>query len=119
MALNALALLAFAFVPVLLGHGGARGAAGHRRTPTRCCRRVLTQLLPPWLGAIALAAVFSTAVDTCDAILFMISTSASKDLYKRFINPAASDAVLLRVGRRITVVAGGSSACCCRSCSRP
>ena len=41
---------------------------------------VLTRELPPWLGAIALAAVFSTEVDTCDAILFMLSTSASKDL---------------------------------------
>ena len=36
--------------------------------------------------------MFSTEVDTCDAILFMLSTSASKDLYKRFLNPA-------RIGR--------------------
>jgi SSS family solute:Na+ symporter len=68
---------------------------------------VLTQELPPWLGAIALAAVFSTEVDTCDAILFMLSTSASKDLYKRFLNRGASDAQLLRVGRG-AAIAGGS-----------
>ena len=67
---------------------------------------VLTQQLPPWLGALALAAVFSTEVDTCDAILFMLSTSASKDLYKRFLNPGASDAQLLRVGRTTAVVGG-------------
>jgi len=67
---------------------------------------VLTHQLPPWLGAIALAAVFSTEVDTCDAILFMLSTSASKDLYKRFLNPAASDAQLLRVGRASAVLGG-------------
>src|SRR4029079_841851 len=67
---------------------------------------VLTHQLPPWLGAIALAAVFSTAVDTCDAILFMISSSPSHDVYKRFIIPGASDARLLAVGRRITVVGG-------------
>ena len=65
--------------------------------PNAVLPTVLTQLLPPWLGALALAAVFSTEVDTCDAILFMLSTSASQDLYKRFINPAASDAQLLRV----------------------
>jgi SSS family solute:Na+ symporter len=70
--------------------------------------RLLTETLPPWLGAIALAAVFSTAVDTCDAILFMISSSASKDLYKRFINPGASDARLLQVGRQITVAGGAA-----------
>ena len=103
VAANALALLAFAFVPVLLGLV-ARVAAPGIENPNEVLPRVLTQLLPPWLGAIALAAVFSTAVDTCDAVLFMISSSATKDLYKRFINPAASDATLLRVGRRITVV---------------
>ena len=105
VAANALALLAFAFVPVVLGLV-ARVAAPGIENPNEVLPRVLTQLLPPWLGAIALAAVFSTAVDTCDAVLFMISSSATKDLYKRFINPAASDEVMLRVGRRITIVAG-------------
>src|SRR5262249_37601488 len=52
-------------------------------------------------------AVFSTEVDTCDAILFMISTSASKDLYKRFVAPDASDARLLRVAR-LTALSGGA-----------
>ncbi len=60
--------------------------------PNAVLPTILTQGLPPWLGALALSAVFSTEVDTCDAILFMISTSASQDLYRRFINPAASDA---------------------------
>ena len=32
--------------------------------------------------------------------------SASKDLYKRFLNPGASDAQLLRVGRMTAVVGG-------------
>ena len=36
----------------------------------------------------------------------MLTTSLSQDLYKRFINPAAGDATLLRVGRRITAAAG-------------
>ena len=53
-----------------------------------------------------MAAVFSTEVDTCDAILFMISTSASKDLYKRYLKPAASDADLLRVARIAAVIGG-------------
>ncbi|HWN86054.1 MAG TPA: hypothetical protein VNN99_12910, partial [Vicinamibacterales bacterium] len=68
---------------------------------------VLQLLLPTWLGALALAAVFSTEVDTSDAILFMISTSISKDIYKRHLKPQASDADLLRVAR-IAAVAGGA-----------
>jgi solute:Na+ symporter, SSS family len=105
VALNAVALLGFAFVPVLFGMI-ARVAIPGIMDANAVLPTVLTQALPPWLGAIALAAVFSTEVDTCDAILFMLSTSASKDLYKRFLNPAASDAQLLRVGRA-TAVAGG------------
>jgi SSS family solute:Na+ symporter len=105
VALNALVLLAFAFVPVTLGLV-ARVAIPGVASPNEVLPRLLTETLPPWLGAIALGAVFSTAVDTCDAILFMISSSASKDLYKRFINPGASDARLLQVGRRITVAGG-------------
>jgi SSS family solute:Na+ symporter len=38
----------------------------------------------------------------------MLSTSASKDLYKRFLNPAADDRQLLRVGR-LAAVAGGAA----------
>jgi SSS family solute:Na+ symporter len=68
---------------------------------------VLTTLLPAWLGALALAAVFTTEVNTSDAILFMISTSASKDLYRRYVRPDASDADLLRVAR-LAAVAGGA-----------
>jgi SSS family solute:Na+ symporter len=105
VALNALALLAFAFVPVLFGMV-ARVTLPELSDPNVVLPTVLTRQLPPWLGALALAAVFSTEVDTCDAILFMLSTSASKDLYKRFVNPGATDAQLLRVGRAAAVGGG-------------
>jgi solute:Na+ symporter, SSS family len=105
VAVNAIALLAFAFVPVLFGMI-AREAIPGLTDQNAVLPTVLTQLLPAWLGALALSAVFSTEVDTSDAILFMISTSASKDLYKRFLNPAASDLQLLRVGRA-SAIAGG------------
>ena len=105
VALNAVLLLAFAFVPVLFGMIGRTAIPGiadqNAVLPT-----VLTQLLPAWLGALALSAVFSTEVDTSDAILFMISSSASQDVYKRFVNPAASDQQMLRVGRATAVMGG-------------
>jgi SSS family solute:Na+ symporter len=104
-ALNAAALLAFAFLPVLLGIVGRALVPGIENRDS-VLPIVLTQLLPAWLGALALAAVFSTEVDTCDTILFMLSTSASKDLYKRFLNPEASDARLLAVGRLAAILGG-------------
>jgi SSS family solute:Na+ symporter len=105
ISLNAAALLAFAFIPVLLGMAG-RAALPGISSADLVLPTVLTTLLPAWIGALALAAVFSTEVDTCDAILFMISTSASKDLYKRYLRPAASDEELLRVARAAAVAGG-------------
>jgi SSS family solute:Na+ symporter len=105
VALNALGLLLFAFAPVLLGMV-ARVSMPGLADPNTVLPSLLTHQLPPWLGAIALAAVFSTEVDTCDAILFMLSTSASKDVYKRFLAPQATDAQLLKVGRLTALAAG-------------
>jgi SSS family solute:Na+ symporter len=62
--------------------------------------------LPPVVGALGLAAVFSTEVNTADAILFMLSTSLSQDLYRRFLKPEATDAQVLRVARRAAVAGG-------------
>jgi SSS family solute:Na+ symporter len=103
---NAVALMLFAFAPVLLGMVG-RAAHPGITDPNTVLPTVLREQLPAWLGALALAAVFSTEVDTCDAILFMISTSASQDLYKRFLAPQATDAQLLRVAR-LTALIGGA-----------
>jgi SSS family solute:Na+ symporter len=106
IALNAAVLMLFAFAPVLLGMA-ARVLQPDITDPNAVLPTVLLQQLPSWLGALALAAIFSTEVDTCDAILFMLSTSASQDVYKRFVAPGASDAQLLRVAR-LTAVAGGA-----------
>jgi SSS family solute:Na+ symporter len=105
VALNGAALLLFAFIPVLLGMVG-RAALPAVENPDLVLPAVLATLLPAWIGALALAAVFSTEVDTCDAILFMISTSASRDLYQRYLRPAASDRELLRVARVSAAIGG-------------
>jgi solute:Na+ symporter, SSS family len=70
---------------------------------------VLIEQLPVMLGSLTLAAVFSAEVSTCDALLFMLATSLSQDLYKRFLRPEASDAQLLRVAR-LAALAGGVGA---------
>jgi SSS family solute:Na+ symporter len=105
VALNAVGLMLFAFLPVLMGMV-ARVALPDIDDPNLVLPALLREQLPAWLGALAMAAVFSTEVDTCDAILFMISTSASKDLYKRYLRPDAGDAELLRVARLAAVIGG-------------
>lgn len=105
VALNAGALMLFAFAPVLLGMA-ARATQPGIADPNAVLPTVLATQLSPWLGAIALSAVFSTEVDTCDAVLFMLSTSLSQDLYKRYLNPSASDQRLLTVARIAAIVGG-------------
>jgi len=106
--LAGVALLLFAAVPPLLGiiaHALAPNLANHELAlPT-----VLTLGLPPAIGAIGLAAVFSAEVSSADAILFMLSTSLSEDLYKRFVRPEASDRDVLRVARWAAVFGGGTA----------
>ena len=105
IAANGAALMLFAFFPVLLGMT-ARVGLPEVSAPDLVLPRLLMELLPAWLGALAMAAVFSTEVDTCDAILFMISTSVSKDLFKRYVRPTATEDELLVVAR-VAAVAGG------------
>lgn len=104
-AANAVVLMAFGFVPALVGMI-ARMQHPSLTDPELALPVALVRDVPAWIGAIALAAVFSAEVSASDAILFMLSTSLSRDLYQRFVDPAASDRRLLGVAR-IAAVAGG------------
>jgi SSS family solute:Na+ symporter len=106
--LQAVVLGLFAFIPPLFGMA-ARIAHPGLTNPNLVLPTVLIEQLPVTLGALTLAAVFSAEVSTCDALLFMLATSLSKDLYKRFLRPAATDAQLLRVAR-LAALAGGVGA---------
>jgi SSS family solute:Na+ symporter len=102
---QAVALALFAFFPVLIGMSARVSHPGITDLNLVLPTAMLEQL-PTALGALALAAVYSAEVSTCDAILFMLATSLSEDLYKRFLHPAATDRQLLTVAR-LAAVAGG------------
>jgi SSS family solute:Na+ symporter len=102
---NALALLLFAFLPVLLGLS-ARVLFPGIEARDQVLPTLLLHGLPVWLGSLALAAVFSAEVGACEAILFMLSTSLSKDLYKRVINPDATPSQVLSVARLAALIGG-------------
>ncbi len=102
---NALVLLVFAFVPPLLGmiaRVNHPGLLNHENA----LATVLVYELPLAVGMLGLAAVFSAELSSCDAILFMLSTSLSQDLYRRFVNPGASDSRVLKVARLAAVTGG-------------
>jgi SSS family solute:Na+ symporter len=101
---NAVALLFFAFVPALLGMAARVRHPG--LSPELALPTLLAHDLPAGFGSILLAAIFSAEVSTADAVLFMLATSLSQDLYRRFVRPGATDAQVLRVARRAAVVGG-------------
>ena len=103
--LNAVVLLLFAAGPPLLGMI-ARAAHPGLANQDLALPVLLMETVPPVVGAFGLAALFSAEVSSADVILFMLATSLSRDLYKRFVRPAAGSAEVLRVAR-YAAVAGG------------
>ena len=101
--LNAVCLLAYALVPVLIGMSAR---VLHPGLPNQelALPMLFMHDLPFWVGALGLAAVFSAEVSASDAILFMLATSLSQDLYKRFVNPEATDRQVVTVARLASVL---------------
>jgi SSS family solute:Na+ symporter len=102
---QAVMLLLYAVLPVLMGMI-ARAAFPALANPELALPTVLRELLPWWLGALLLAAVFSAELSAADAVLFMLSTSLGQDLYKSVLNPDAREEQLLRVTRWASVAGG-------------
>ena len=106
--LNAVCLLAYALVPVLIGMSAR---VLHPGLPNQelALPMLFMHDLPFWVGALGLAAVFSAEVSASDAILFMLATSLSQDLYKRFVNPEATDRQVVTVARLASVLGAGAA----------
>ncbi len=104
---SALALLVFAAVPPILGMvARVHDATLIDNSINLALPVVLTVGLPLMIGTLGLAAVFSAEVSSADAVLFMLSTSLSEDLYRRFLDPQAGERRVLRVARAGAAVGG-------------
>jgi SSS family solute:Na+ symporter len=103
--LNALSLACYAMVPVVLGMV-ARVRYPALSSPDLALPMVLVHGVPAAVGGLGLAAVFSAELSAADAALFMLTTSLSQDLYRRFVASDASDAQMLRITRLTAIAAG-------------
>ena len=104
-ALCGLVMLAFALIPAVLGMAASVVAPGLVERDL-ALPIVMKECMPFWASALALAAIFSAEVSAADAVLYMITSSFTKDLYKTFINPDIADEELLRHSRFVTLAAG-------------
>jgi len=104
-AANGIVQLLFAICPVLIGMAAFAAFPGLSNNDL-ALPTAMKEMMPMAIATLALAAVFAAEVSTADAVLYMISSSISNDLYKTFINPTISDNSLLKLSRTITLIAG-------------
>lgn len=98
-------MLLFAAIPAVLGMAASVVAPGLMERDL-ALPTVMKDCMPFWASALALAAIFSAEISAADAVLYMITSSFTKDLYKSFVNPHISDENLLKISRFVTVAAG-------------
>jgi SSS family solute:Na+ symporter len=105
VALNGIALLAFAWLPVLFGLS-ARALHPDLARPEMALPTLLTADLPPAVGMIGMVAVFSAVGSSADAVLFILATSGARDFYRGVLRPHATDTEVLRTARILAVIGG-------------
>ncbi len=104
VALNAIGLMCFAVLVVLLGFAARAMFPALERTD-QALPQLMSHGLPFWVSALALAAVFSAEMSAGDAVVFMISTSGARDFYRGLFRPAATDTEVLFAARAMAVTA--------------
>ena len=99
------ALLGFSVLPVLLGML-ARVHFPELPDTGEALIRLFTDIAPVWLGGLMLAALLSAELSSADAVLFMFSTSLSKDILAPLARRRVGDAALVTLARASAVLAG-------------
>ncbi len=65
---------------------------------------LVTHYLPTGLRGLILCALFASLMSTVDSLFNSIATLFSVDIYKKYINPEASDRQMVQAGRRTIMV---------------
>ena len=102
VAISGVALLFFAWLPVVLGMA-ARSMYPDLANEELALPAILAGGVPVAVSSLALAAVLSAEISSADAVLFMLATSGARDFYRGFLRPTATDAHVLGVARGLAV----------------
>ncbi len=105
--LQGFVLLGYSFLPVILGMI-AFVTWPNLENPGLALPTLLAEAMPPALGGLMLAAIFSAEISSADAVLFMMSTSVARDFGPHILGREPDDRALLRLAR-ITAVAAGAA----------
>ncbi|MBP7248540.1 MAG: sodium:solute symporter family protein [Negativicutes bacterium] len=102
---NGIAQLIFGFLIVFLGIS-TYVMFPDLANPELALPTAIVELMPFWISALALAAIFSAEVSTADAVLYMIAGAWANDIYKGILNPTVSTEKLLFVSRVVMLIGG-------------
>jgi len=92
------------YIPAaFVGLGGALVMPG-MEVPDRIFPEMLFKYAPAWLTGIILAGAAAAAMSTLDSILHANMTVLTRDIYQRYVRPAASEAHYVLVGRIVIVL---------------
>jgi SSS family solute:Na+ symporter len=101
---TALFLVPFAFVVVLIGM--CARTLFPQISPDQSIPMVIREVLPIWLGGIAVAAFLAAIMSSADTLLMTTSTIAAWDIYKQYIKPRATEKEVIRVSRLMMIFLG-------------
>jgi Na+/proline symporter len=85
---------------------GIRGIYPYLPSPDQASSIMAATVMPPLLGALFLIAMLSAIMSTVNSILLVTGGAFAHDLYKRLIDPQASQRRLVWVNRLSIVVLG-------------
>ena len=85
---------------------GMRGLFPFLPSPDQASSIMASMVMPPLLGSLFLVAMLSAIMSTVNSILLVTGGAFAHDLYKRLVNPQASQARLIWVNRLSIVVLG-------------
>ena len=85
---------------------GMRGVFPYLPLPDQASSIMASTVMPPLLGSLFLVAMLSAIMSTVNSILLVTGGAFAHDLYKRLVNPAATERRLVWVNRLSIVVLG-------------
>ena len=85
---------------------GMRGIFPYLPSADQASSILASTVMPPLLGSLFLVAMMSAIMSTVNSILLVTGGAFAHDLYKRLVNPEASQARLVWVNRLSIVVLG-------------
>lgn len=105
MGVSGIAFIAFYLPLMIIGLGMKIISPGVTNTDSIAAIAIL-KMVHPVIGGIVLSAILGAAISTGDAVLLQAGTTATRDIYQKYINKNADSKSLLKISKLSTMAVG-------------